>query len=96
MESLTIRVSRSTHGTLRKLAEKSGETMTDIVDQAVREYERSRFWADYQSAYAALSAEPSAWADLQGEIESWDSTSADGLEKDSNESDATDGGPVSR
>lgn len=96
MESLTIRVSRSTHGVLRQLADKSGETMTEIVDRAVREYERSRFWADYQSAYAALAADTSAWADLQCEIESWDSTSADGLEEDSDEIGATDRDPVPR
>jgi predicted transcriptional regulator len=96
METLTIRVSRSTHGALRQLADRTGETMTEIVDRAVREYERMRFWADYQSAYAALAADSSAWADLQGEIESWDSTSADGLEEDLNEIGATDRGPVPR
>jgi predicted transcriptional regulator len=80
MESLTIRVSRSTHGLLRQLAARSGETMTEIVDQAVREYERARFWADYQSAYAALEADPAARAELQGEVEAWETTSADGLE----------------
>ena len=79
MDSLTIRVSRSTHGMLRDLADKTGDTMTDIVDRAVREYLRRCFWADYHAAYSALQADPQAWADLQDEVESWDSTSADGL-----------------
>jgi hypothetical protein len=90
MESLTIRVSRSTHGMLRELADKSGDTMTDIVDRAVREYQRVRFWEDYHAAYAALRADPPAWADLQDEIESWDTTSADGLEDHSNDIGAAD------
>ncbi len=80
MESLTIRVSRSTHERLRELADKTGETMADIVDRAVRNYQKERFWADYHAAYAAIQADPSAWADLQYEVESWESTSADGLD----------------
>jgi predicted DNA-binding protein len=85
MDSLTIRVSRSTHGRLRELADKTGETMADIVDRAIRNYQKERFWADYHASYAAIRADPSAWADLQHEIESWDSTLADGLEDASNE-----------
>ena len=85
MDSLTIRVSRSTHGRLRELADRTGETMADIVDLAVRNYQRERFWADYHAAHAAIQVDPSAQADLQDEIESWDSTSSDGLEDSSNE-----------
>ncbi len=87
MESLTIRVSRSTHGRLRELADKTGETMADIVDRAVRNYEKEQFWAEYHAAYAALQADPAAWADLQSEVELWDSTSADGLEDSPGEHD---------
>ena len=90
MDSLTIRVSRSTHGRLRELAEKTGDTMADIVDRAVRNYQKERFWADYHAAYAALQADPSAWADFQGESESWDSTLADGLEEPSDEQGTAD------
>jgi predicted DNA-binding protein len=79
MESLTIRVSRSTHGRLRELAQRTGETMADIVDLAVRNYQRERFWADYHAAYTALQADPVAWADFQSEVELWDTTSADEL-----------------
>jgi hypothetical protein len=80
MDSLTIRVNRSTHGRLRELAAKSGETMAEVLDRAVRDYERAQFWADYQSAYASLKGDPAAWAEFQGEAEVWDSTLADGLE----------------
>ena len=85
MESLTIRVSRSTHGRLRDLADKTGDTMADIVDRAVRNYQKEQFWADYHAAHAAVQADSPAWADLQQEVESWDSTLADGLEESSNE-----------
>jgi predicted transcriptional regulator len=93
-ESLTIRISRSTHGLLRELAERTGETMSEIVDRSVREFQRQRFWADYHAAYAAIQADPSAWADLQDETESWDLVSADGLERESHAEDATESDPV--
>jgi len=80
MDSLTIRVSRSTHARLRALAEKAGATMADIVDRAVRDYQRRQFWAEYHAAYAAVQSDPAAAADLRREIEAWDSTRGDGLE----------------
>jgi predicted transcriptional regulator len=79
MESLTIRVSRSTHALLRELADKADATMADVVDRAVRDYQRRQFWADYHTAYAALQADPTS-AEYRREIEAWDATSADGLE----------------
>jgi hypothetical protein len=54
------------------------------------EIDQRRFWADYHAAYAALQADPTAWADFQDEVEAWDSTSADGLEGPSNDLDAAD------
>jgi predicted transcriptional regulator len=80
MDSLTIRVSRSTHALLRELADKADATMADVVDQALRDYQRRQFWADYHAAYAALQADPAASADFRREVEAWDATCADGLE----------------
>lgn len=80
MESSTIRVSRSTHALLRELAAKADATMADVVDRAVRDYQRRQFWADYHAAYDAIRADPAASADLDREIEAWDSAVADGLE----------------
>jgi predicted transcriptional regulator len=78
--SLTIRVSRSTHELLRDLADKSNATITAVVDEAVRDLQRKRFWEDFNAACAALQADPAARADLQREDETWEATVADGLE----------------
>ncbi len=80
MDSLTIRVSRSTRATLGDLAEKTGVSMLAIVDEAVKLYQEKLFWAEYHEAYSALKADPAAWADYQKEIAGWDATMADGLE----------------
>lgn len=80
MDSLTVRVSRSTHEALRELSTALDRPMAQIVDEAVREFRNRRFWEDYHAAYAALQAEPEAWEDLQQEVAAWDPALADGLE----------------
>ena len=61
--SLTIRVSRSTHELLRDLAAKSKASITAVVDEAVHDLQRKKFWADFNAACESLQAEPEAWAD---------------------------------
>jgi hypothetical protein len=80
--SLTIRVSRPTHELLRELAAKSNATITAVVDEAVRDLERKKFWADFNSACEAIRADPAARADLQREDAAWEETLADGLEEE--------------
>ena len=80
MESQTIRVSTTTRDILRDLALKAGTTMAAIAEEAVKEYERKKFWENYYAGYKALKADPSAWAEYQDEIKLWDTTLADGLE----------------
>ncbi|GAC1449531.1 MAG: hypothetical protein NVSMB9_33440 [Isosphaeraceae bacterium] len=80
--SLTIRVSRSTHELLRDLADKSNATITAVVDEAVRDLQRKRFWMDFTAACEALQADHVASADLRREDAAWDVTRADGLEEE--------------
>jgi hypothetical protein len=80
MESHTIRVNKKTLETIRELAEKAETTMTAIVEAAVQEYRTAEFWKEVNAGYAALRANPEAWADYQEEIRAWECTLADGLE----------------
>ena len=97
-QSLTIRVSRSTHALLRDLAAKSNATITAVVDEAVRDLQRKKFWADFNAACDALRADPAAWADLRSEDAVWEGTIADGLpsEGQSNEQQERRGKPRTR
>lgn len=79
-QSLTIRVSRSTHELLREIAGRSNATITAVVDEAVRDLQRKKFWADFNAACEALRADPAASADLDREDVAWEPTLADGLE----------------
>jgi predicted transcriptional regulator len=81
-QSLTIRVSRSTHELLRELADRSNATITAVVDEAVRDLQRKKFWADFNAACEALQADPEAWAGLRQEDAAWEATLADGLDEE--------------
>jgi hypothetical protein len=83
MESLTIRVSRSTHELLRALAAKGNTTITAVVDEAAREFQRKQFWEDFQASCSALRADTTATADLDQEDAAWETTLADGFEGES-------------
>ncbi len=80
--SLTIRVSRSTHEMLRSLAKSSNSTITAVVDEAVRDLQRKKFWADFNERCAAIKADPVAWDDLLQEDATWTTTLADGLTRE--------------
>jgi predicted transcriptional regulator len=95
-ESLTIRVSRSTHELLRDLAARSNATITAVVDEAVRDLQRKKFWEDFNAACEALRADPAVWADLRQEDAVWDQTLADGLEDRSDEQQERRGKPGAR
>ena len=81
METATIRIGRSTHELLRAMAAEADTTMAAIVDEAILEFRRRKFWKDYQASYEALRADPDAWDDHQREVEAWDATLGDGLEE---------------
>jgi hypothetical protein len=80
METLTVRISRSAHAILRALSEEVDEPMTEILDKAIQEYRRNRFLEGLNADFAALRANPDAWAGEQEERAAWDVTLADGLD----------------
>lgn len=82
MSTTTIRVSDKTHRLLARLAHDSGQPMTEVVDAAIELYRRRRILEHANAEYAALRADPAAWADVQAERATWDGTIADGLNRE--------------
>jgi hypothetical protein len=80
MESLTVRISRSTHAALRALAAETDESMTEVLDKAIEIYRRQRFLAGLNADFAALRENKSAWEEELAQRELWDATLTDGLE----------------
>src|SRR5947208_16080020 len=79
MATTTVRISEATHRMLRELAERTGQTMTEVLDQALDAYRRKVFFDELNAGYAALRADPDAWAELEAERKEWDVTLMDGL-----------------
>ncbi|MBK9712007.1 MAG: ribbon-helix-helix protein, CopG family [Kouleothrix sp.] len=77
----TIRVSDKTHHALRELAVSSGTSMNDVIERAVEAYRRQQIIDQANAQYAALRADPAAWAEVQAERAAWENTLADGLEE---------------
>jgi hypothetical protein len=79
MPGATLRISKQTRETLRRLAYDAGEPMQAILDRAVEEYRRRLMVDQVNAGYAALRQDPAAWAALEEERRAWDQTLADGL-----------------
>lgn len=82
MSTPTIQISESAQHTLRELAEQTGQTTMDILDKALDAYRRKLFFDQLNAGYAALRADPDAWAAEMQERKVWDATLMDGLDAD--------------
>jgi predicted transcriptional regulator len=80
MSNRTVKIKSETHAKLKALAQEAGESMPDMLERAIEEYRRARFWDNFNRAYAALRNDPKAWAEELAERKLWDATLADGLE----------------
>jgi len=78
-ERSTVQVAPETHARLRQLSEERHESMSDVVEWLINFEAETQFWADFNAGYAALRADPVAWAEEQAERALWDTTMADGL-----------------
>ncbi len=79
MASPMVRVDSKTHETLRRLTVEMREPMREIVARAVERYRRQRILEATNEAYAALRADPRAWAEIEAERALWENTLGDGL-----------------
>ena len=56
--------------------------MQTVLEEAIAAYQRQKFLAEANIAFAALRRDADAWAEEQKERELWDRTVADGLESE--------------
>jgi hypothetical protein len=93
MANASIPISDCTLARLRELSRWSGMSLDAALDQAIKDQYDRRFWEATDAGYAALRADPDAWAEFQQEHRSLDGTLLDGL--DPEEQWDTDGNVVS-
>lgn len=75
----TMRIDDRTHGIIRSLA--GSQSMQDVVQEAVEDLKRKRFFERMNAAYAAMQDDADSWAEEQQERAEWDTTIGDGLDE---------------
>jgi hypothetical protein len=80
MSETTMVISETALGQLRELAQWSGLSITETLERAIKEQHDRQFWAAVNAGYAALQADPQAWAEEMAERRAWESTLMDGLD----------------
>jgi hypothetical protein len=80
MSAPTVRLSEAAHHLLKELADRTGQTMTDVLDKALDSYRRQIFFEQLNAGYTELRADPQAWAEHMAERKLWDATLMDGLD----------------
>ncbi len=79
MASLTVRISRKTHQSLKELSGLTGEPMPAVLDKAIEAYRRRQFLEGLAADFARLRKNPKAWQQELDERAEWDATLADRL-----------------
>lgn len=82
MSAPTVRISEASHQLLKILAERTDQTMMDVLAKALDTYRRKLFFDELNAGYAELRADPKAWAEHLAERKLWDKTLMDGLDPD--------------
>lgn len=80
MTTLRVDVSDSTSQVLQGLVKQTGKSIPEILDKAIEEYRRKIFFEGVASDYAALKADPEAWAQEVEERQLFENTLMDGLD----------------
>lgn len=80
MQTQTLTINETTHQLLLRLADLEKTSADVVLDRALEIYQRELFWKQTNEAYAALKADPAAWAEELAERALWEKTLADGVE----------------
>ncbi len=76
----TVSIDDNAREILRALSERTGKTMQAVLDQAIEDYRRKVFLEAVNAGYAALRANPAAWAEIEEERRSMRGSLMDGLD----------------
>ncbi len=81
MHTLTVRLREDAHQSLKELARRTGEAMSDILAKAVEEYRRKVFLEGVAQDFATLRGDKAEWQEEQKERATWDATLGDDLDE---------------
>lgn len=76
----TVRIDPVSHASLLEIARAKHLPISEVLAQAVKAYRTAQMFLAADASYAALQADPDAWAEEVAERAQWDAAIADGLE----------------
>ena len=77
-----LRIGDDTHRLLRELARLEGVSMQVVLNKALSEYRKKKFFDSLGAAFTALKNDPKAWSEERQEREAWANTLSDNAEPD--------------
>jgi hypothetical protein len=81
-DTTTIRVRKDIYDAIKSLAQQRNEKIQDVIEKAVKEYKKKKFFEELNMGYASLQAVSQDWAVETAERKEWEVTLRDGLEDD--------------
>jgi hypothetical protein len=82
VQTQTINISETANQLLQELADLEKISTEAVLERALENYRRELFWKQTNEAFAALKADPEAWAEEIAERNLWEQTIADGVEQE--------------
>lgn len=82
MSTVSVRIPARAHQALKYIAARTGQSLQEVLDQAIEEHRRRILLEEANAAFAALKKDPTAWRQELDERAQWDGTLADGQEGD--------------
>ena len=82
MSTVTVRIRKETHRSLKRLADKTGEPMPEILTKAIEEYRRRHFLDGLAEDFAKLQADSPEWNEELSERDAWDTALGDDLHEE--------------
>lgn len=77
-----LRISKETHELLRELARQEDASMQGVLDKALAEYQKNRFFDSLDTAFGALKANPKSSKEDEYERSVWANTLLDDIDPD--------------
>jgi hypothetical protein len=81
MADKSVVVPETVAARLEEMARWAGISVEDALVQAINDQYDRKFWDAVNAGYAALRADPAAWAQVEAERKVWEGTLLDGLDR---------------
>ncbi len=79
-ETTNIRVSKDIYKIIKHLAMHYNDNMQTIIEKAVMDYKKNKFFEEMNNNYLKLRSDPQTWEEEIKEREIWNISLLDGLE----------------